>query len=84
MLYNFLVEFREYEKDIKKDVGLRLKECRKAIGKTQDEIAMLMLMTQQQYSRYENGIFELNYGQISFLCKLYNISADYLLGLSEK
>ena len=46
-------------------------------------VAEKMFMTQQQYSRFENGIFELNYEQLAFLCKLYDISADYLLGLSE-
>jgi len=69
--------------DIKSIVASRLKESRKAIGKTQEEVARLMYMTQQQYSRFENGIFELDYAQITFLCKLYDITADYLFGLSE-
>lgn len=37
-----------------------------------------MYMTQQQYSRFENGVFELNYEQIIKLCKLFEITADYL------
>ncbi|MCL2861585.1 MAG: helix-turn-helix domain-containing protein [Firmicutes bacterium] len=69
--------------DIKKTVGQRLKESRVVSNKTQVEVARLMLMTQQQYSRFENGIFELNYSQIIFLCKLYDISADYLLGIAD-
>ena len=68
--------------DIKKEVGNRLKESRKAAGYTQTQVAKLLLMTQQQYSRFENGIFELNYSQIVTLCKLYDISADYLFGLN--
>ena len=40
-------------------------------------------MTQQQYSRFENGKFELNYEQIIFICRLYDVSADFLFGLSE-
>lgn len=42
-----------------------------------------MYMTQQQYSRFENGLFELNYDQIVRLCKLFDISADYLFGLQQ-
>jgi len=71
------------EKESRKNIGGRLKESRTAAGKTQAEVAQLMRMTQQQYSRFENGIFELNYWQIVFLCKLYDISSDYLLGLED-
>ena len=68
---------------IKKNVGRRLKESRQQCGMKQREVAALLKMTQQQYSRFENGVFELNYDQIRFLCKLFDISADYLLGLKE-
>lgn len=67
--------------EIKKAVGERLKESRRAAGYTQAQAAKIMNMTQQQYSRFENGIFELNYSQIITLCKLYDISADYLFDL---
>lgn len=69
--------------NIKKELGERLKISRKNAGFTQKDVANKLLMTQQQYSRFENGIFELNYEQIVFLCKLYDVSADYLFGLSE-
>ena len=68
--------------NLKKEVGQRLKESRKIAGYTQAETAKLMYMTQQQYSRFENGVFELNYQQIVSLCRLFDISADYLLGLT--
>jgi len=67
--------------DIKKEVGARLKESRMACCMTQETVAEKLFMTQQQYSRFENGVFELNYGQIVFLCKLFDVSADYILGL---
>ena len=67
--------------NLRKEVGNRLKESRKQAGYTQDQVAKLMYMTQQQDSRFENGVFELNYQQIIKLCQLYNISADYLFGL---
>ncbi len=68
--------------DIKKEVGERLKEARKAAGYTQAQVSGILRMTQQQYSRFENGIFELNYSQIVTLCRLYDISADYLFSLT--
>ena len=69
--------------DIKAIVGTRLKESRKNAGYTQARVAALLHMPQQQYSRFENGKYELNYAQIVFLCKLYDISCDYLLGLKN-
>jgi transcriptional regulator with XRE-family HTH domain len=69
------------EMSLKQEVGERLKESRKQAGYTQAAVAGIMHMTQQQYSRFENGVFELNYMQIVELCKLYDVSADYLFGL---
>ncbi len=61
-----------------KIVGENLKEARKFKGFTQKEVAEKMKMTQQQYSRFENGVFELNYDQILFLCALYEITPNEL------
>jgi len=69
--------------DIKKEVGSRIKESRKYAGLTQAEMAEKMVMTQQQYSRFENGVFELSYSQLIKICTLFDISADYLLGLKN-
>ena len=69
--------------NLKKEVGNRLKESRKNAGYTQTDVAKKLFMTQQQYSRFENGVFELNYDQIIFLCNLFDISADYLFGLKN-
>lgn len=68
--------------NIKLEVGKNLKEARRLAGLTQKEVANKLFMTQQQYSRFENGVFELNYEQMIFLCKLFDVSADFLLGLS--
>lgn len=68
---------------LKLKVGQRLKESRISQGLTQKQVAEKLYMTQQQYSRFENGVFELNYHQIVFLCNLFEISADYLLGLEK-
>jgi hypothetical protein len=36
------------------------------------------------YSRYEKGINEIPVRHVITLCRFYNISADYLLGLGSK
>ena len=40
--------------DTAKTVGMNLKNARRAKGYTQKELAAMMYMTQQQYSRFEN------------------------------
>lgn len=51
---------------------------RKSLKLTQKEVAAHMLMTRQQYSRFENGVFELNYAQIKELCLFLDITPNDL------
>ncbi|MBE5740077.1 MAG: helix-turn-helix transcriptional regulator [Clostridiales bacterium] len=67
--------------EIAKKIGNNLKEARKFKGFTQREVAERMKMTQQQYSRFENGVFELNYQQILTLCQLFEITPNELFDL---
>ena len=64
--------------NIAKIVGNNLKQARKFKGFTQKEVAGKLKMTQQQYSRFENGVFELNYYQIIELCELLDITPNEL------
>ena len=64
--------------EIAKQIGSNIKNARKLKGLTQSEVAKVFRMTQQQYSRFENGIFELNYTQIIEICKLLDISPNEL------
>jgi len=59
-------------------VGNNLKQARKDKGFTQKQVAQKFGMTQQQYSRFENGVFELNYTLILELCALYDITPNDL------
>lgn len=61
-------------------VGQNIKIARKEKGLTQREVANALFMTQQQYSRFENGIFELNYDQIISICKLLDTTPNELFG----
>ena len=63
-------------------IGARLKEAR--AGKaSQLEVAELLFTTQQQISKYENDIQEIPCRHIITLARYYNVSADYLLGLTD-
>lgn len=62
-------------------VGNNLKQARKYAGFTQKQVAEKFNMTQQQYSRFENGVFELNYTQILELCELYGITPNELFSI---
>ena len=64
--------------DIAKIVGDNIKQARKIKGLTQIQVAQIFHMTQQQYSRFENGVYELNYKQICDICKLLDITPNEL------
>lgn len=55
-----------------------MRQARKDKGMTQAAVAKVLHMTQQQYSRFENGVFELNYRQIVELCELFDVTPNAL------
>lgn len=71
------------ENNIKESVGEKLKERRTQLGLTQQQVADALDVAQPVYQRFEKGIFECSYSQLVEICKLFDISADYLLGLKE-
>ena len=62
----------------------RLRELRDYNQIAQKEIAEKLGVSQQHYSMYETGKRVLNAEQIILICKEYNVSADYLLGLTDE
>ena len=62
--------------DLAKKVGRNIKDARKFAGLTQSQMAQKLCMTQQQYSRFENGVFELNYEQILAICEILAITPN--------
>lgn len=66
-----------------KRVGENLKYARKLKGLTQKQVAMQLNMTQQQYSRFENGAFELNYDLIVSLCKMLDTTPNELFDFTD-
>lgn len=62
----------------------RLKDLRIDKDLHQHSIAKLLDISQPHYSQYERGLRELPISLLVKLCKFYNVSADYILGLSNK
>ena len=62
----------------------RIRDLREDNDKKQSEIAFLLNTTVQQYSRYERGERELPMHHFITLAKFYNVSLDYLAGLTDK
>lgn len=59
---------------------MKLLELRKQHKKSQQELAELLNMRQNNYSKYELGKTEPNITNIIKLANYYNVSTDYLLG----
>lgn len=70
--------------EIAKIVGNNIKEARKLKGMTQSEVAKIFRMTQQQYSRFENGVYELNYEQLLNICELLDITPNEVFDYTFK
>ena len=58
-----------------------IRNCRNI---TQREMANAIGIKQQQYARYENGNNELTISYLILICKYLDLSADYILGLTDK
>lgn len=61
----------------------RLRDLREDKDLKQKDLAEILETTQQVYSRYENGINELPIHHLITLSKFYNVSTDYILGLTD-
>ena len=66
-----------------KDYVEIIKDLREDNDKTQQEIADYLGTSQTMYARYERGANELPIHHLLTLCRYYNVSADYILGLEE-
>lgn len=61
----------------------RIRELREDSDKKQKDIAELLNTTQQHYSRIESGLTEISADRVIKLARYYNVSADYILELSD-
>ena len=61
----------------------RMRDLRVDSDYTQEYVAYYLGTSQTMYARYERGANEMPIHHLLSLCKLYSVSADYLLGLSS-
>ena len=64
--------------------GQRIRELRLEHELTQSQLAKELNTTQKSISKYKTEFLDLNTGMIISLCKFFNVSADYLLGLTNE
>lgn len=61
----------------------RLRDLREDNDKKQEAIALLLKITRQQYQLYESGKREMPMHHFITLARYYNVSLDYLAGLTD-
>ena len=62
-----------------KEMGLRIRNCRKKAQLSQEQLAELMNVTPQMISSAENGIKGIRPENIIKFCDALDVSCDYLL-----
>lgn len=64
-------------------LGEKIKNLREDHNLTQAELGKALNMTQRKISYMENNRYEPSVQDIIELCRFFNVSADYLLGLKK-
>jgi len=59
----------------------RIRDLREARRLTQKQVAEMLGIRQQVYSKYELGVRSLPIEHLMKLCRFYEISSDWVLGL---
>ena len=65
------------------DYRTRIRNIREDRDYTQAAIGHILNKSQQGYNHIEAGRAELKIEDLAVLCKFYDLSADYLIGLSD-
>ena len=66
------------------DYRTRIRNVREDRDLTQAEVGKVLNKSQQGYNHIEAGRAELKIDDLVKLCQFYNLSADYLIGLTNK
>ena len=61
----------------------KLRGLREDNDLTQQQVADILGTSQTMYARYERGANEMPIRHLITLCKYYNVSADYILGMTD-
>ncbi|WP_285316412.1 helix-turn-helix domain-containing protein [Providencia rettgeri] len=65
------------KRKISKSVGLKIRSLREIHGMSGKELSMLLGISQQHQSRYENGEVNIHVDTIYQLAKIFNVSPTY-------
>ena len=66
------------------DYRTRMRNLREDRDLTQAQVGKILNKSQQGYNHIEAGRAELKIEDLATLCKYYNVSADYLIGLTDQ
>lgn len=66
------------------DYRTRLRNIREDRDLTQADVGKVLNKSQQGYNHIEAGRAELKIDDLVKLCQFYNLSADYMIGLSNE
>lgn len=62
----------------------RIRDLREDRDLTQETVAEILGTSRSYYGRYERGLHPMTADQIKILAEYYNVSADYILGLTNE
>ena len=65
------------------DYRKRIRDVREDRDLSQEQIGRLISKSQQGYNHIEEGRAEFKIDDLITLCRFYNLSADYLVGLTD-
>ncbi len=61
----------------------RIRDLREDRDLTQQEIADILFINRRTYAAYENGVNSMTPETLIKIAKIYNVSVDYLLNLTD-
>lgn len=64
---------------MEKTIGMRIRECRKEIGMSQEELASRMYMDKRTISAYENDKIDIKVSVLKEMALIIGVKASYLL-----
>lgn len=66
---------------MEKNIADKIRNLRLEEGLSQKEVAYLLGLSKNAFTNYESGIREPSLDTLKKICELFDVSADYLLGL---
>ena len=69
---------------VEMDYRTRMRNIREDRDLTQKQVGKIINKSQQGYNHIEDGRAELKIDDLIKLCRFYNVSADYFIGLTDR